>query len=286
MPDISSSRAIARARKRAQNSGMIDPAEAVLPEPSADAIEFEQPLNERMRTFLRLELLYKQAAFHAGDSTDFGARAAVGSLLEILTIVGRGDVRADVLKELDRHSELLGQYRQARGVDAARLHGLMDTLDDMRADLNSGGKQFLAELRENEFLNKIRQRGMAGGTCSFDLPHYGYWLHRPERERAAQLATWLSQLKPLCDAVTRVLWLTRESTEPVECVATGGLYQHSLGKSEQVSLIRVLLPSKADMFPEISAGPHRFTVRFAQWRGATESARQVAEDVHFALALC
>jgi cell division protein ZapD len=265
---------------------MIDPAEAILPEPSPDAIEFEQPLNERMRTFLRLELLYRQAVFHAGDSTDFGARAAVGSLLEILTIVGRGDVRSEVLKELDRHSELLERYRQARGVDAARLESLMGTLEAMRADLNSGGKQFLSELRDNEFLNKIRQRGLPGGTCSFDLPHYGYWLHRPARERTAELGEWLSQLKPLCDAVTRVLWLTRESTEPVECVAAGGLYQHSLGKSDQVSLIRVLLLSKADMFPEISAGPHRFTVRFAQWRGATEPARQVSDDVRFELALC
>ena len=265
---------------------MIDPAEALLPEPSVDPIEFEQPLNERMRTFLRLELLYRQAAFHAGDSTDFGSRAAVGSLLEILTIVGRSDVRADVLKELDRHSELLAQYRSARGVDATRLNGLMESLDAMRAGLNSSGKQFLNELRENEFLSKIRQRGLPGGTCSFDLPFYGYWLHRPERERGEQLAKWLSQLKPLCDAVTRVLWLTRESTEPVECVATGGLYQHNLGKSEQVNLIRVLLPSKVDLFPEISAGPHRFTVRFARWRGAAEYPRQVTEDVRFLLALC
>jgi cell division protein ZapD len=265
---------------------MNDPAEVILPEPRTDAIEFEQPLSERMRTFLRLELLYRQAVFHAGDSTDFGARAAVGSLLEILTIVGRGDVRSDVLKELDRHSELLERYRQARGVDAARLDSLMGNLEAMRIDLNSGGKQFLSELRDNEFLNKIRQRGLPGGTCAFDLPHYGYWLHRPERERSAELTKWLSQLKPLCDAVTRVLWLTRESTEPVECVATGGLYQHTLGKSDQVSLIRVLLPSNADMFPEISAGPHRFTVRFAQWRGATEYPRQVSEDVRFKLALC
>ena len=258
----------------------------MLPEPSAETIEFEQPLSERMRTFLRLELLYRQAVFHAGDPTDFGARAAVGSLLEILTIVGRGDVRTDVLKELDRHSELLGQYRSARGVDAGRLNGLMESLDALRAELNTSGKQFLAELRDNEFLNKIRQRGLPGGTCSFDLPHYGYWLHRPERERTAQLAEWLSQLKPICDAVTRVLWLTRESSETIECVAAGGLFQHSLVKSEQVSLIRVLLPSNADLFPEISAGPHRFTVRFSQWRGAAGYPRQVSEDVRFRLGLC
>ena len=34
-----------------------------------------------------------------------------------------------------------------------------------------------------------------------------------------------------------------------------------------VSLVRVMLPSNTGLFPEISAGQHRFTVRFVRWRG-------------------
>ena len=68
-------------------------------------IKFEQPLTERMRTFLRIEFLYGQTQFHMDDPTDYGARGAVAGLLEILTILGRGDVRADVMKELERHAE-------------------------------------------------------------------------------------------------------------------------------------------------------------------------------------
>jgi len=263
------------------------PAEVAHPQLNADSITFEQPLNERMRTFLRLEFLYRQATFHAGDSTDFGARAAVGSLLEILTIVGRGDVRADVLKELDRHAELLSQYRRTPGVDAERLKELMERIDSLRTELNSAGKQFMASLRENEFLSTIKHRSVIpGGTCTFDLPDYGYWLHTPQRERTAQLVEWLNQLKPLCDAVAEVLWLTREASEPTKCVAAGGLYQHTLAKTEPFNLVRVLLTAKAGLFPEISAGQHRFTVRFAQWRGVDERPRQVSEDVEFLLTLC
>ena len=81
----------------------------VAPEPGL--IKFEQPLSERMRTFLRIEFLHEQTRFHANEPTDFGARAAVAGLLEILTILGRGDVRSDVLKELDHHAALLGRYR-------------------------------------------------------------------------------------------------------------------------------------------------------------------------------
>jgi cell division protein ZapD len=143
------------------------------------------------------------------------------------------------------------------------------------------------ELRKEKFLTTIKHRSaIPGGTCMFDLPDYGYWLHRPQRERGEQLADWLRQLKPLCDAVAEVLWLTREASEPTKCVATAGLYQHSLNKSEQFNLVRVLLPAKAGLFPEISAGQHRFTVRFAQWRGVDQRPAQVSDDVQFLLALC
>ncbi len=266
---------------------MHSPAEIAPAQAGVDPIKFEQPLTERMRTFLRIEFLYRQASFHAKDPSDFGARAAVTSLLEILSIIGRGDVRVDVLKELDRHAEILGQYRRTPGVDATRLSGLMNEIDALREELSAAGKFFIATLKENEFLSTIKHRSaIPGGTCTFDLPDYGYWLHRPEHERRDQLAGWLNQLRPLCDGVAEVLWLTREANEPIDCVATGGLYQHNLNRNEQYNLLRVLLPADAGLYPEISAGQHRFTVRFARWRGVEQRPTLVSDDVGFRLALC
>ncbi|MDZ7645166.1 MAG: cell division protein ZapD [Woeseiaceae bacterium] len=39
------------------------------------------------------------------QEADWATRAATGSLLEIMAILGRGDVRSDVHKELDRQLE-------------------------------------------------------------------------------------------------------------------------------------------------------------------------------------
>ena len=72
-------------------------------EPDLAPVIYEQPLNERMRTFLRLEFLYTQATYHSELPNPWSARAAVASLLEILAITARGDSRSDVLKELERH---------------------------------------------------------------------------------------------------------------------------------------------------------------------------------------
>ena len=271
----------------AQNSGMSTAAE--LPSASAEhaLMKFEQPLTERMRTFLRVEFLYEQTLFHVDEPTEFSARAAVTALLEILTILGRGDVRTDVSKELERHAELLGRYRSQPGVDPARLTGLINNIDELKQKLSEAGPQVVNPLKECDFLTTIRHRSaIPGGTCTFDLPDYAYWLHLPAADRRKQLDQWTNHIKPICDAVAEVLWLTREATEAKPQVATGGLYQHAFDRSEQASLVRVLLPASVGMFPEISAGQHRFTIRFVRWRGVDSRPAQVSQDVRFELAIC
>ena len=204
----------AERRSVAQNSEMNSAAELPALAPEHGLITFEQPLTERMRTFLRIEFLYEQTVFHADEPTDFGARAAVTGLLEIVTILGRGDVRTDVIKELERHAGLLGRYRSQPGVDPSRLTGLIDNIEALRTQLADAGPQLINPLKECEFLSTIRHRSaIPGGTCMFDLPDYGFWLHLPGAERRRQLEVWIQKLKPLCDAVAEVLWLTREATE-------------------------------------------------------------------------
>ena len=50
--------------------------------------------------------------------------------------------------------------------------------------------------------------------------------------------------------------------------------------------MRVLLPANAGLYPEISAGQHRFTIRFVRWRGVDARPVQVNQDVRFQLAIC
>jgi cell division protein ZapD len=50
--------------------------------------------------------------------------------------------------------------------------------------------------------------------------------------------------------------------------------------------VRVLVPVGGGLFPEISAGQHRFTVRFVRWRGVDARPVQVNQDVRFELAIC
>src|SRR3954452_7994808 len=89
----------------AQNTAMNTAAEMPALSPERGLIRFAQPLSEKMRTCLRIEFLYEQLLFPVDEPTEFGSRAAIAALLEILTILGRDDVRTDVSKELERHAD-------------------------------------------------------------------------------------------------------------------------------------------------------------------------------------
>src|ERR1039457_778442 len=112
---------------------------ATTPESALEGSMFEQPLNERMRTFLRLDFLYSQALYHNERGTPWGSRAAVDSLLDILAILTRGDMRSDVLKELERHLALLNEFQNRAGIDAARLRAPVGQLGRARPPAGRGG---------------------------------------------------------------------------------------------------------------------------------------------------
>ena len=80
---------------------MAKPAGKIAAQTAASAAFYEQPLNERMRTFLRLEFLYQQILYNSEIEADFAARTTLSTLLEILAILSRGDIRTEVHKELD-----------------------------------------------------------------------------------------------------------------------------------------------------------------------------------------
>ncbi|MEO1035078.1 MAG: cell division protein ZapD [Pseudomonadota bacterium] len=254
---------------------------------SSQRAEFEQPLTERLRTFLRLEFLYKQVCFHMDSDADYSSRAAIATLLDIKAILMRGDVRADVLKELERQSQQLGQYRGQAGVDQGRLNRILEQLSRSQRALHDTGPHFLQLLKESEFLSAIKHRSaIPGGTCEFDLPEYSFWLRQPFTTRQRDLERWLSDLKPLLDAVSEMLWLSRESAPALDCIAKQGIYQYNVSRDTPCQLLRVSLLPEQRVYPEISGSQHRFTIRFMESGASADRRAQTNEDVPFKLFVC
>jgi cell division protein ZapD len=269
----------------AKPAGKIAP--GIAPQTATGNAYYELPLSERMRTFLRLEFLYQQMLYNCEDDSGWATRATITTLLEILAILSRGDVRGEVHKELDHQINTLQRFQSQPGVDTRRLDTLIRNLLESRGEVNDIGTQFLQPLKDSEFLPAIQHRNsIPGGTCEFDLPEYNHWLKQPYARREEDLAKWISAIRPLCDAVVEVLWLIRESGEAADKTAINGMYQHSMQKDICCRLLRVILTDNSSLYPEISGSQHRFTVRFLEWSTIDSRAVQTGHDVKFQLSIC
>ncbi len=271
-----------------QNSRMSSAAKRSAPPGPAPAVTyFEQPLNERLRTFLRLEFLYRQLRNHLEQTSPWDSRAVLTGMLDIIAILSRGDVRSDVLKELERQLVLYDQLQHQPQVDDRRLKSVLRNLRTCREQLVRLGPQYLFALRENEFLNAVKHRSaIPGGTCEFDLPDFTHWLRQPYERRRADAEQWLEGLRALCEGVAELLWLMREAGQSSRPTAVNGVYQCNLNRRVSNNLLRVGLPVSAMAYPEISASHHRFTIRFMQWSGINSRPVQIRGNVEFDLQIC
>jgi cell division protein ZapD len=271
----------------AQNSQMVKPAGKIAAQPAPGVAHYEQPLSERMRTFLRLEFLYHPMLRNSDKDDDWATRATISTLLEILAILSRGDVRSEALNELDHQISALERFQSHTGVDGGRLDHLMQNLTKSREAISRIGTGFLQPLKDSDFLNAIKHRSaIPGGTCEFDLPEYSHWLRQPIIRRQEDMAEWIQSVRPLCDGVSEVLWLIRESAQPQDKKAIKGMYQHSMHKDGNCRILRVSLAEGSPLFPEISGSQHRFTVRFLEWSTVESRAIQTSQDVPFRLSVC
>lgn len=254
--------------------------------PRKDTVIFEQPLTERVRLYLRLEFLFTQYRHARTDDSEWGVREALGTLLNIISLVARSDLKTEIIKELIAQQGVLTRLRERQEVDPERLGHVLNSISRALSAMQQLTTQATATgLRENEFLMTLANRStVPGGTSHFDLPHFHCWLSQPSEVHRRDLTAWFADLAPFEAAIGLYLSLLRESTQPTLQTAAAGMFVHT--PQSVFQLVRVIVPSTASLYPEISAGRHRFTIRFMALRDINTHAKQAAHDVPFHLQLC
>ncbi len=248
---------------------------------------YEQPLSERMRTFLRLEYLFQSIrdGMERGNPTD--ARNAIVNMIDVADQLARTDIKGELIKEIERYTSTISGLRHNPAVNQSTLEHTLSRLEPILAILKSNACQPGLRLRQNEIVAQVRQRlAIPGGTCSFDLPAFHYWLHRPLTQRNAQLQDWMQDLRIIEDAVHTVLKLVRESAPSRRLAADNGFYQQQLDPATACQIVRVVVADADDLYPEISGGKHRFTIRFVRHADVNARAQVVQNTVWFELRCC
>lgn len=248
---------------------------------------YEQPLNERARSLLRLEFLFHQVHHSVAGPSTWDSRTALQGLFDILALTGRNEFKGDLLKELERHAAALNRLRLNPSVQVDTLDRVLAEIGAVIGQVHRLDSSALEVVRQTDFLSAIHKRSQApGGTCRFDLPALHFWLQHDPEVRARHLQEWLEPFTPLQDAVTLILRLIRDSAIPQPEIAYRGFFQRSLDSNAPSQIIRVFLPRAVALFPEISGGRHRFTIRFLEQPDPNRRAVQSTADVPLQLACC
>lgn len=250
-------------------------------------IVYEQPLSERIRTFLRLEHLFEVIAANAPGESEWNSRVAIAAMIDITDLLSRSDLKAELMKELDRQAAVLAGLKRNPRVDLGRLEDALTSLDGVMVSLRAPDYQPGQTLRRDELVAAIRQRiAIPGGTCNFDLPAFHFWLTAPAPRRIARLRGWSADLEALREGIDLALKIIRSSAAPSHETASAGFFQQPLDTSVSCHLIRVGLLAASAFFPEVSAGKHRFTIRFLTQPETQGRPSQTGEDVPFVLERC
>lgn len=221
------------------------------------------------------------------DLNGWHSRFILEAMLEILDLLSRSDLKGDLIKELEKHANMLNGLKDNPAVDPVRLNSITARINELLEVLKAGNYQPGTQLKNDELVTSFKQRiAIPGGTCNFDLPRFHHWLNLPDSVIQDNLTNWLSDLEPVKQAVSLTLDMIRNSSQPSMETAQDGFYQKPMDSKISCQLIRVLLPETSPFYPEISGGKHRFTIRFMENPSTNVRSTQTADNVEFELRCC
>ena len=247
---------------------------------------YDYPFNERIRTLLRLEDLFAKVLHNIKSEHQVNHHNALLAIFQILDVIDRAELKADLLQELDRQKMVMNGLRNMPSINEALLNDVINQIETTALALRSNTVKLGQTLRDNEWLMSIKQRAMIpGGVCEFDLPSYHYWLALTPERRGEDLESWLKPLMPVFEAIRIIMHILRGSGATTPLQAAHGAYQQMLGGAKPAQMLRIEVDDNVTYFPEVSANKYAISVRFYNLDCAAKP-RLCDHDINFKMTLC
>lgn len=245
---------------------------------------YEQPLNEKIRLFMRLEHMFDRFDYFINKDSKQSSQSALELLLDLHDMSSRIDIKSAILKLIDHQTMAL---RDVPEDDETR--SILDSLAETSEQLYNFHGQFGQYMKHHNFLNFVKQRlSISGGLNDFEAPIFSLWISQSVDIRREQLLSWVEPFTKSQAAIKLVMQLIRESADQSEHTAEDGFFQSTLRDTHKKhhQLLRIHIPNSYSFYPEVSAGKQRFSIRFVSIDDLAERGSQVREDVNFKLSIC
>jgi len=250
---------------------------------NTDIINFEVPLNNRSRSLLRLERIFREIHRHIHIATPSAHFYALKQIFSLLDFFERGDFKAILIKELDRKITYFAKLGSNPEVDLSKLQTFINQLEQLSKWFKSQNGKIGHQLLKQEFLANAKNKlTFSTVRLSFDAPFVKLFLSMPVETRKEKISGWLKAFKGIQTSVEVLLRLSRETADFNTVFAEDGCYQQEISKDE-FQFLGIKVPVDLQVYPEVSSGSKRFSIRFMTLNDALET-KQFTDWLDFELA--
>ena len=129
-------------------------------------IVYEHPLNERVRTYLRLEYLFRRFEWLLHREHPIEHHFCFSTVFEIAEVAARADLKSDLLKDLERHKQQFLSYRGNPAVAAEYVRSRAVRRDLVPASRDAFAHHLAGSRGDCRYGGSVRPRGvdLSGGA--------------------------------------------------------------------------------------------------------------------------
>ena len=111
---------------------------------------YEEPVDERIRKFLKLENYFIKINEHKIRDTVYDSYAALSTLVDLYQTLSRAEVKRELIREIDFHRSRYQEYIKLEKSDKIKLNSIMEKQTVILATLHNLKSNYLSDLHRDE----------------------------------------------------------------------------------------------------------------------------------------
>jgi len=221
---------------------------------------YEFPLNERIRKFLRIEEIFMKMEAQISIKKEFSEFNSFNTFFDIMATASRADLKVELIQEIEKQRiKLKTKIKTKKNIQtASELNRIRIKLEKSKVitGFNFGGDKFLHEIKTRS--------DSPYGIVSSDFPEFQFWIQRTTfSDRKAYFKDKLNGFMPIRMAITYLMNLLRNNVESNSMQTKTGAVQYKLNPLLRNDLVIITLGSSLNYFPNISANKYAVNVHFS-----------------------
>lgn len=242
---------------------------------------YEEPVHERIRKFIKLELLFNKIIYFKDKDYKYENYSALTTFSELYEILVRSDIKSELIRELENQNTIFTKIKDMPGADNQKLTSILEKQEMLLKLLYDVSSNYLDYLEHDILFKEINKNYYS----KFNPTSIEFWLSRDIAFRNDQIQKWLEPILFIKKSIDFILEIIRKSGKPEDRLAEKGFFIEKINQNRSMLLLRITLTSDLYYFPKISLGKQRINIMFMT-KDDQNNFIQYQEDVSFLLTLC